>query len=65
MNTMLKTQHNLETKLYKINLPKLLFKNQAREHSNDSPGFPINIWGKSVQGVISYDRLFEQTDKTA
>ena len=36
--------------------------NQAKNISVGLPSSPIKIWGKSVQGFLSYDQTNKQTD---
>ena len=46
----------------KVDLLNLESQNQAKNISVGLPISPIKIWGKSVQGFLSYDRTNKQTD---
>ena len=39
--------------------------NQAKNISIGLPSSPIQIWGKSIQGFLSYDRTNKQTKRQA
>ena len=44
----------------KVNLLKLDSQNQAKNNPVGLPSSPIKIWGKSVQGFMSYDFTCKQ-----
>jgi len=47
----------------KVDTLYLKFHNQAKNITMCLPSSPLIIWGKSVQGFLSYDRAHKQTDK--
>ena len=54
-----------ETKFSPINVdpPNLESQNQTKNISVGLPSSPIKIWGKSVQGFLSYDRTNKKKQK--
>ena len=44
-----------------LNLESL---NQTKDNPVGLPSYPIKIWGKLVQGFLSYDRTNKQTEIT-
>ena len=51
---------NFAIKVFPLNLES---QNQAKNIPVDLPSSPIKIWGKSVQGFLSYDRTKKQTNR--
>ena len=57
------TKHNYSILAQKVDLLNVEFLNQTKSIPVGLPRSPIKIWGKSVQGFLSYDRKNKQTDR--